>query len=193
MLWMKRLQEIGLIWFAVAVLAACTNYKEPAQAALTEAETAIQGIAADAEKYASTEYQALKDKLAAAKANFDSGKHKEALEAAKTLPAEVTNVSAVAAAKKQEVMDQLSAEWTTLSADVPQMVAAISSRVDVLSKSRKKPEGFEQARAGLDGVKSLWGEATAAASSGNFEDAIAKGRAVQTQGKEIMTLLGMNT
>lgn len=90
-------------------------------------------------------------------------------------------------------MDQLSAEWATLSADVPQMVTAISSRVDVLSKSRKPPASYHQARTGLDGLKSLWGEATAAASAGNFEEAVNKARTVQRQGKEVMGLLGMSS
>src|SRR5262245_21795964 len=129
MLRMKRMKQIGLVWCAVAVLAACTNYKEPAQAAISAAETAIQGIAADAEKYVPDEFKGLQDKLAAAKASFDKGEHKQALEAAKALPAEVDRAAADATAKKKEVMDAMSAEWATLTADVPQMVAAISSRV----------------------------------------------------------------
>jgi hypothetical protein len=193
MLAMKRMKQIGLLWIAVAVLAACTNYKEPAQAAITQAETSMEGIAADAQKYKPEEFKALEDKLAAAKASFDKGDHKEALEAAKVLPAEIDRVSADVAAKKKEVMDEMSAEWGKLSADVPQMVAAISSRVEVLSKSKKPPKGFEEARTGLESLKTLWSEATAAATAGNYDEAVAKGRTAQANGKEIMGQLGMSS
>jgi hypothetical protein len=193
MLPMKRMKQIGLLWIAVAVLAACTNYKEPAQAAIAQAESQMEGIAADAQKYKPEEFKALEDKLAAAKASFDKGDHKEALEAAKTLPAEIDGVSADVAAKKKEVMDEMSAEWTKLSADVPQMVAAIGSRVEVLSKSKKPPKGFEEARTGFESLKTLWSEATAAASAGKYDEAVAKGRTAQANGKEIMGQLGMSS
>jgi hypothetical protein len=69
----------------------------------------------------------------------------------------------------------------------------LSCFVEVLSKSKKPPAGYEQARTGLDGLKALWGEATAAASAGNYEEAVTKARSAQAQGKEIMGQLGMSS
>lgn len=100
MLRMERKKQVGLTLIAVALLAACTNYREPAQAALTQAESAIQGIAADAQKYVPAEFQGLQDKLATAKASFDKGEHKKALEAAQTLASEVDRVATAATTKK---------------------------------------------------------------------------------------------
>ena len=88
-------------------------------------------------------------------------------------------------------------QWQTLGADVPKMVEAIQSRVDILSKARKLPknvtaEAFQSAKDGLDSMKSAWTEATALHGAGNVVDAVTKGEAVKEKGNEVMTLLGMN-
>jgi len=50
----------------------------------------------------------------------------------------ISGLKDTVAAKKTE-MEAASQEWTTLAADLPKMVEAIQSRVDMLSKSRKLP------------------------------------------------------
>jgi hypothetical protein len=90
------------------------------------------------------------------------------------------------------------AEWETYNADLPKMVSAIQSRVDILSQSKKLPanlskESFDSAKLGLDLINATWAEATAAAASGNPVDAVAKAKVVQEKGAEVMGLLGMTT
>jgi type II secretory pathway pseudopilin PulG len=104
--------------------------------------------------------------------------------------------AATAAAAAQQAQAAASAEWATLSTDLPKMVSAIQSRVDILSKSKKLPaklskESFDSAKAGLDMINSTWSEATAAAAAGNSIEAVDKAKLVQQKGQEVLALLGM--
>jgi hypothetical protein len=119
---------------------------------------------------------------------------KAAAAAAATAAAQEADAAAAAAKQAQEAA---AAEWATLSADLPKMISAIQSRVDILSKSKKLPaklsqESFDSAKAGLEMINSTWAEATAAAASGNAVDAVAKAKLVQEKGAEVMALLGMS-
>ena len=102
------------------------------------------------------------------------------------------------AARKVE-FDAATAEWGTLSADLPNMVSAIQSRVDVLSKSSKRlpknlsKDSFDAAKAGLDMMKSTWDAANADFTAGNPIDAVAKAKTVQAKGAEVLALLGMTS
>jgi tRNA U34 5-carboxymethylaminomethyl modifying GTPase MnmE/TrmE len=123
-------------------------------------------------------------------------KAEEAKAAAAAATAAAQEAQAAAAAA-QQAQEAASAEWATLSADLPKMVSAIQSRVDILSKSKKLPanvskESFDSARAGLDMINSTWADANAAATSGNSVDAVAKARQVQEKGAEVLALLGMS-
>ena len=87
-------------------------------------------------------------------------------------------------------------EWEGLSADVPKMVEAIQSRIDILSKSRKLPKGvdkdsFENAKLGLESMKVTWSDATTDAASGALTSAADKAKAVKAKGEEVLKQLGM--
>jgi hypothetical protein len=192
----KFLQPAAAFFIALLFASACANYKEPAQAAITEAETALQGIAADAQKYAPDQYRTVADQLAAAKATFNKGDHKAALAAARDLPAQVTELSAATTAAKDQAVVAMKDEWNALSADVPQMMEAIQSRVDTLSKSRKLPknidqESFDAAKSGLESMKQDWAAASQASAAGNVEEAVARVKSAQQKGNEILGLLKM--
>lgn len=126
-----------------------------------------------------------------------SNKKEEAAKAAAEAAAAATAAAEQEAkAAAQAAQEAARAEWSTLNADLPKMVSAIQSRVDILSKSKKLPknlskESFDAAKAGLDLINSTWAEATAAAASGNAMDAVAKARVVKEKGGEVLALLGM--
>lgn len=189
-------RTVALLAFAALLASACANYKEPAQAAITEAETALQTIAADAQRYVPDRYQEVSDALTSAKAAFDKGDYKAALATARDLPARVADLGAAATAAKSAALDRLTGDWNTLSADVPKMVDAIQSRVDMLSKSRRLPKNIDQAsfdaaKSGLDTIKQAWTDATQAFSAGNVEEAVAKARTAHQKGAEVLGLLGL--
>ena len=88
--------------------------------------------------------------------------------------------------------------WNSASTDVPKMVDAIQSRVDILSKSHHLPKGvtkdtLDGAKSGLDSMKSGWAQASQAATSGDYTTAMSKAQAVKDQASQIMQSLGMKS
>jgi outer membrane murein-binding lipoprotein Lpp len=192
----KFLHTAAALAVTVLFASGCANYKEPAQAAINEAETSLQNIAVDAQKYAPDQYRAVADQLEAAKATFAKGDYKAALAGARDLPAKVAELAAATTAAKDQAVAAMTDEWNALSADVPKMVEAIQSRVDMLSKSRKLPKNidkasFDAAKSGLESMKQEWTAATQASASGNVEEAVARVKAAQQKGNEVLGLLKM--
>ena len=194
----KSFRSLLVLAFVALLASACTNYKEPAQTAISQAETALDAISVDAQKYLPDKYQETQAAIDAAKATFSKGDYKNALAAAKELPTQVSALATEVAAAKQSAIASLTESWNSLSSDLPNMVNAIQSRVDMLSKSKKLPKNIDQAsfdaaKTGLDDMKSTWSAATQSFNSGNVEDAVAKAKQVQQKGTEVMGLLGMKT
>jgi hypothetical protein len=180
----------------LAILAACANQKTPAQHAIATAETAVQSVADDASKYLPDRYAELTGSLATIKGNFDKGDYKAVLAAAPSLMAQVKSVGDAAVAKKNEAVNALKSDWTTLASNIPSMVGAIQSRVDILSKAKKLPaklsaQNFDMAKSGLESIKNTWAQAGSVFSSGDIESAVSMAKSAQSKGQEVLALLGM--
>ncbi len=178
---------------ACVLTLACNSGKAPAEAAMKLADEAVASARAEAESLVPDDFKSLSDDLAAAKAAFAKGDYKGALAAAQSIQQKANEVTAKAKASK----DELTASWNSLSESVPKMVEAISSRVGILSQSKKLPKGldatqFTAAKDGLAAATSGWAEAQAAQAAGNWTAAIAKGNEVKAKATEVMGILGMS-
>ena len=76
-------------------------------------------------------------------------------------------------------------------------LAAVNSRVDILSKSKKLPAGldattFDTAKSDAGEAATLWDQATAAQAAGNVEQAVTTGRQVKEKLNAAMAGLGMS-
>ena len=196
---MKTIQPyarfIALI-LAAFVVAGCANKMAPAQKAIADIEAAVAAAGEDATKYVPDQVQAVNDQLANLKAMFDKKDYKGVLAAAPAVLTQAQGLTAAAAAKKTEMTDMYAGEWSTLASSVPQAVAEIQSRVDILSKSKKLPAGMDAAT--LDNVKtslaeanSTWAQATEAQAAGDLEQAVTLAQQVKTRTDELLTTLGM--
>jgi uncharacterized protein YoxC len=178
---------------AAALLAACGSPdKEPAETALKAAEAAVNTAKTEVSKYMPDQASALDSGLAAAREKFNKGDFKAALSDAQAVTAKANELASAVAAKKAE----LSKAWEEVSTGMPKVVEAIKSRVDILSQSKKLPAGmtaekFAEAKAGLADITKQWTEATAASTSGNLTDALAKAAAVKKKAAEVLTALNM--
>jgi hypothetical protein len=174
---MKLHKLSGLVVAAVAALAvACANQMAPAQKALDGLNNAVTAAeAAGASRYIPDEFGAVQGKVGELKAAFEKKDYAAVLAGAPALLSQAQALVGAAAAKKDEVVKAATAEWTTLSASLPQLVAAVKSRVDVLGKSKRLPAGvdLEAAKSGLADATGLWDKAQQAFGSGNVEDALA--------------------
>jgi len=189
---LKRWSVVSLVLLAATLAGACASQKVPAEAAVKAAEQAFAAVKGEAAKYLPDQVKGVEDALEAAKASLAKGDYAAALTAAQALPARISELATAAAAKKAE----LTQSWATLSAALPQVVQAIQSRVDILSKSKKLPAGldkdkFESAKTGLAAITQTWTEATTAAGAGNVSDAVAKANTVKAKAAEVLGLLGM--
>lgn len=191
---------LGLI-LAAFLLAACASQKGPAEKAVTDIEASLAPIRDDAAKYASTELQQVEDGLASLKDNLSKQDYKAVVAAAPAVSAQLSALQQTVNTKRAEAQAAMAAasdQWKTLSAEVPDMVSAIQSRVDILDKSKRLPknvsrDAFQAAKDGLDFMKSTWAEATAAFGAGDPVNAVSKAQAVKDRGTEVLAQLGMGS
>jgi len=189
------------IVFAVALLAiGCANQKGPAEQAVATIESAVAAIKDEAAKYAPSDLQGVEASISSLKEKIAKGDYKAVLADAPAVTAAVDSLKQAVATKKSEAEAAMAAattEWNALSADVPKMVEAIQSRVDILGKSSKLPksvsqESFDAAKSGLESMKATWAEASAAFASGDAVGAVAKANSVKQTGNDVLQKLGMS-
>jgi hypothetical protein len=194
---------IHSIWLSLAtalLVVGCANQKEPAMKLVADAESALSAVKDDAAKYVPSDLQSVEASVASLKDNVAKGDYKAVLAGAPAVMSAIDSLKAAVVAKKAEAEAAMAAaatEWSSLSADVPKMVEAIQSRVDILGKAKKLPknlsqEAFDSAKSGLDSMKSLWAEASSAFSSGDAVNAVDKAKGVKAKGEEVLKLLGMS-
>jgi len=198
---MKKLYTGLLATLAAVLLVACINEKAPAEQAIASAEASLVQIRDMAQKYVPDQLQAVDAQLAGLKDSLAKGDYKAVVAGAPALNSAISSLKDAAAAKQQEVEDaQAKAKdaWGPLSTDVPKMVDAIQSRVEILSKSHHLPKGVTKdslasAKSSLESMKSAWSDASSAATSGDFATATTKGQAVKDQASQLMQSLGMKS
>lgn len=191
-----RLSNVLMALAAATLLATgCAKKEEPATQAVAAAEASLAEVRVDAAKYAPNELQAAEETLAKLKEKLAKEKYKDVLLGKPQFDSEVTLVKDVIVSQQTQLV-AAAREWESLSADVPRMIDAIQSRVDILSESPKLPkdvnrQAFEAAKAELEAMKSMWAEASAAYSAGKAIEAADKARMVQAKGEEAIDQLGM--
>jgi len=197
---MKKQTAWLLAILAVLLLAACADEKGPAQKAVAAAESALAAIQDTAQKYAPDQLQAVQTQLQGVKDALAKGDFRGVMAAIPSLNSAISNLKDTADGKAKDAEAAAAAAkdtWGPLSTDVPNMVGAIQSRVDILSKSHHLPHGVTKdtlasAKSGLDSLKSGWADASNAASSGDYVTAVSKAQAMKAQAADIMKALGMS-
>ena len=181
---MKNALKLTALVLCCVALVACSQ-KGPAEAALNTAQAAVDGVKADAAMYAPDQAKALLASMTGAREAFDKGDYKAALAAAQAIPAKAQEAATAIAAKK----DELTKAWTELSASVPGMVEQVKTKVDALAAMKKLPKGMDkaEARGQQDGARGdregVRAKRLDAFKAGNLTDAVAKGKAVQGEGR----------
>jgi len=181
---------------ATLLVAGCGKMKNEATAAVSSIESSVAAMQEDGTRYAPVAYQGVESTLATLKDSLAKEDYKTVLAGTPKLKEAVESLKTAIASGKEQ-FDAATTEWVAMSADVPQMVAAIQSRVDTLSSSKKLPknvskEAFDSAKSGLETMKATWAEASAAFTDGKPTEAAEKARAVKAKGAEVLAALGMN-
>lgn len=184
---MKFRAALAIAALALLTLVACdAGKKATADAALKAADTASSSVIAEGMKYVPDQAKALQDSISNAHAAYDKGDYGAVITAVKDVPSQAKALSDAIKAKK----DELTAKFNEINAKVPGLMEAINGKMAQLQKMHKVPAGADTSIADL---KSTWGAATSAFSSGDIADAAAKASAAQQKLDEIRTMLGMKS
>ncbi len=177
----------------VALLAACTNQREPAQRMMQDIVTTLGGVSEDAAKYVPGELTGVQMKLDDLKTAYDAQDYKAVLARGPAILAEAKGLAADVAAKKSEIAKDQSDQWKSLSAAVPALFTAVQTRLDLLSqkKNRKMASGIDldAAKSALSDATSEWSKAQGAFGNGNMNEAVSTAKDVETKLQAIAGML----
>jgi esterase/lipase len=163
---------LGVVLF----VAACGKAeKDATEAAINAAQSAIDAVRAEAEKYAPDQLQAAQNALQSAKDELTKGDYKDALSAAQDAANKAKELAVTVAAKKDEFMKT----WNSLNDSLPKSMDQVKTKLDAYSKGAHLPQGMDkdklaEAKAQYAQLKQRWADARASASQGNWGDAIQK-------------------
>lgn len=196
----RRIAPVCSLLLAGFLLAACAGQQEPAQRNIEAAEASIAAMREDATKYVPDELKELEDSLAGMKANYQKGDYSAVLTAGRVLNTHIKSVGESIASHKEEMMavnEQLTEQWNTLSAEVPEMVESVTARVESLTKSGKLPKDvdtttFERVKTDAATMAQRWQQALGAFSNGNMQEAVDMAVVAKEKAESIMLTLAMS-
>jgi hypothetical protein len=191
----NRLTRIAALASLLAFATACSQ-KDPAQEAITAAESALAAVYEDAQKYVPARYDEVKAELEAARAAFNEERFADAIAAVKDVPAHAEELAREAVTAKEQRLSELNSDWARLTGSLPGLMTNIGGRLGELGKMRRLPAGMdrqllEEANAAYGSAQSAWEEAGGAFTAGDLESAVGKARAVESMAQDLVTRLGM--
>ncbi len=174
-----------LIGAATLLLAACASNKEPADQAITAADSALDATVEDAKRYNPVQYNEVLGKLNELKTAYNKKKYDEVVAGAPAVQTAIKGLVEATAAKKEEGMQGYAAEWTALSVSVPAVMDLVEKRGEALEKSKKLPEGVNllAARRSIADAQNMWKQALAAGSSGRSEAAVVNAKKAEQRAR----------
>jgi len=173
-------------WIAVAalLLTACASQMEPAQRSISDIEAALDAAQSDAAKYVPDQLTDVRREFSDLKATFDRQDYAAVLKAAPALRDRAKDLAGAAAAKKAELMQALSGQWSGLAARLPDYMTAIQNRIEFLAKKSNKKTAagidLDAARGSLSEASSVWSKAQAAFAIGNLGEAVTTAKSLET-------------
>jgi len=170
---------LGLV--IAAATAACGSSKEPARHALEAVHSAVAAAAPQARRYMPDQFSSLQTQESQLQASFDKGDFKQVLADAPTLLNATQALSATATVKKEQIVKAMTVQWAALVESIPDSLAAVQARIDVLAKNKKQPAGVNlaAAKASMADAPTLWDQAQQSVSAGDMEAAVEDARQVQ--------------
>ena len=196
---MKKSYLWLLAVIAALFVAGCNMQKGPAEQAVAGAEAALDAARDAAQKYDPEDLGSVEAQLGQMKDSFQKGDYAGVLAAAPAITTAIAGLKDKANQKKADAEAALAKakdDWGPASAAVPKLVDDLGKKIDSLSKVKKLPKGVTKdnvaaAKTGLDSLKSMWNDASNAATSGDFTTAMAKANAVKSKAADIFKSIGL--
>jgi hypothetical protein len=183
-----------MLCFAFLMGACGGGQKEATEAAIDAAQSAIAAVQAEAAKYVPDQLNAAQASLQSAKDALAKGDYSSALSAAREATNKAKDLAPAAAARKEE----LTRNWTSLSATIPKDLDTVKGRLDAYSRGAKLPadlgdEQLTDAKTRYDSLKQGWSDAIASFHQGNMVDASQKASSLKDELAKLMEMLGIKS
>ncbi|HEX4153304.1 MAG TPA: hypothetical protein VHY75_13940 [Steroidobacteraceae bacterium] len=179
--------------FAILLVAACANQREPAQKMMNDINAAVSASSSEAAKYVPDQLNDVQTKFDDLKTAFNAHDYKRVLAQGPALLSEAQGLSSAAATKKADAMKALNDQWSSLASSVPQDQSAVQSRIDMLGerKNRKLAKGVDlaAAKSALDDATSQWSKAQGAFGNGNLDEAVSAGKDAKSKLETVASTL----
>ncbi len=184
---LSRVAVLGLL-----LGASCAGAQGMAEAAITSADQAEAAVGPEVSKVMPDQMNQLTEAIASARASLEAGEYQAALDGVKGVPAEAQRLAAEVPAKTAE----LTQAWNDLAPAMARNMAAVQSKIDEATRTRRMPRGMDAA--GLENLKSSmssmaaeWSTASTAFQSGNLAQAMAKATELKAMVSQAMASMGM--
>ena len=181
---------------AVAMLAAgCGNReKDATEAAISAAQSAINAVREQAEKYVPEQLQAAEKTLQSARDALAKGDYEKALAGTRDAAKRAKEMAEAAVGKKEE----WARTWKELNESLSKTMAQVNGKLDAYSRGARMPEGMdkgalEEAKKQYAELKQKWAEAVSSANTGDLREAIRKGTDVKELLEKLKEMLGIKT
>jgi methionyl-tRNA synthetase len=177
----KRWAVVGLLGIVLMAAGCGSGERDATEAAINAAQSAVNAVQADAEKYVPEELQAAQNALQSAREALAKRDYDKALAAARDATNKAKEMVSAAAGKKAE----WEKGWRELNQAIPRTLDQIKYRAALYSsKGVRLPEGVdqdvvEQVKEEYEKLKESWTEATGEATRGRLREAIEKGTVVR--------------
>ncbi|HVY22727.1 MAG TPA: hypothetical protein VG962_05170 [Steroidobacteraceae bacterium] len=190
-----RFASIVLLSVAL-LLGACDPQKQPAEAAYAQIEASVAPVRESLEKYAPQEYDQLNQMMDQMRGHLNSGDYQGALDMRRKVMEQLAAASSAAGLKRNEVVRELSSQWKTLSASVPDEIKLVTDRVNTLLKAGKLPNGVTrdvvvQSQSTMAEISGQWNAAMSSAQHNNLDDAVTQANKVKKRCADVATSLGL--
>lgn len=164
-----------IIGTALLVVGCGNAQRDATEGAINAAQSAVNAVRAEAEKYVPDQLRAAEHTLQSARDSLVKGDYDSALTEAKEAASKAREVAVAAAGTKE----QWRKNWNDLNESLPRSVDQIKNRIDAYSHGARMPEGMdkdvlEEAKKEYADLREKWDSAKESARQGNLGDAIQK-------------------
>lgn len=191
---LPRLMMAALVAMAIA---ACADYKTPANDAVAKIDNELSGIRAQAGKYVPDGLAEVEAQVAELKAGIEQKEYQAVVATAPRVMKAVNKLVVDAALAKDAYNKKMLSDWATFATEMPKVIASVDSQIMRYTSRGGLPKGlsrdaFKETVATFDAAKSAWAEAAAAGNEGKVEEAVAKTNEVKPVIDGVMQTLGMS-
>jgi HEPN domain-containing protein len=181
-----------VLGMALPIAGCGDRQRDATEEAINAAQSAINSVRAEAEKYVPDQLHAAERTLQSARDSLVKGDYSSALAAARDAADKARDTAISAAGTKQDWKKT----WNDLNESLPKSMDQVKNRLEAYSHGARMPEGvdkdmLQEAKRQYAALKQRWEDAKASAQQGNWGDAIQKSTGLKQAIAKLREILGI--